>query len=90
MLVMKMNIWNWNNLGVLFMGNSLTLVPTYGRDYNSVTYVRKAWDANQDFRIVGDRAVYVNKQQVTQLKEDGITEINIRYQKLTRKVTIQL
>lgn len=72
------------------MGNSLTLVPSYGRDYSSVTYVRQAWDANQDFRIVGDRATYVNKQQVKQLKEDGITELNIRYQKLTRKVTIQL
>ena len=72
------------------MGNSLTLVPSYGRDYSSVTYVRQAWDANQDFRIVGDRAVYVNKRQVAQLKEDGITELNIRYQKLTRKVTIQL
>lgn len=70
--------------------SSLTLVPSYGRDYSSVDYVKKAWNANQDFRVVGDRAIYVNKQQVAQLKEDGITELNIRYQKLTRKITIPL
>lgn len=69
---------------------SLTLVPSYGRDYSSVDYVKKAWNANQDFRIVGDRSAYVNKQQVAQLKEDGIVEVTIRYKKLTKALVIPL
>lgn len=70
--------------------SSLTLVPSYGRDYSSVDYVKKAWNANQDFRIVGDRSAYVNKQQVAQLKEDGIFEVTIRYKKLTKALVIPL
>ena len=70
--------------------SSLTLVPSYGRDYSSVDYVKKAWNANQDFRIVGNRSAYVNKQQVAQLKEDSIVEVTIRYKKLTKALVIPL
>lgn len=70
--------------------SSLTLVPSYGRDYSSADYVKKAWNANQDFRIVGDRSAYVNKQQAAQLKEDGIVEVTIRYKKLTKALVIPL
>lgn len=70
--------------------SSLTLVPSYGRDYSSVEFVKKAWNANQDFRIVGNRSAYVNKQQVDQLKQDGFVEVTIRYKKLTKGLVIPL
>lgn len=70
------------------MFNQLDVVPAYGRDYNSVDYVRKAWDANQDFRIV--EGSYVNKQQTKELIANGVTELNVRYSKLRKKLIIKL
>ncbi len=70
------------------MFNQLDVVPSYGRDYNSADYVRKAWDANQDFRVV--EGSYVNKEQTKELIAGGITELNVRYSKLRKKLIIKL
>ncbi len=70
------------------MFNQLDVVPSYGRDYNSEDYVRKAWDANQDFRVV--EGSYVNKEQTKELLANGVTELNVRYSKLRKKLIIKL
>ena len=35
-------------------------MPAYGKQYNSVEEVQKAWEDNQDFKIVG--GPYLNKR----------------------------
>lgn len=66
----------------------MTLTPAYGRDYKSKKEAQADLDADKDFIIAdvfGENAGRaVNRPQ---LKELGITAVNVRYSKLT-KVTI--
>jgi hypothetical protein len=70
------------------MFNQLDVVPAYGRDYNSEDYVRRDWNNNKDFRIV--EGSYINKQQTKELIANGVTELNVRYSKLRKKLIIKL
>ena len=61
----------------------LTVVPAYGRDYNSAKEVQADWDAGKDFLIQDissrDDGKYINKNDATK----GMT-LNIRYRRLTQ------
>jgi hypothetical protein len=74
------------------MSRSITIGPAYGRDYPSKAKALADWDANKDFTIhdMFLRGSYVNKQQVADLKRDGITSVHIRYHMMTKVVVIKL
>ena len=61
----------------------LTLVPRYGRDYNSAKAVKEAWLAGNDFTVADISSRYdgmaANREDM--LNEKPIT-VNIRYRKL--------
>lgn len=64
------------------MDKTLTVIPAYGRDYNSKKAVMEDWNANKDFLAVGMNGNgYINKAQVGDLKKDGFTGIHFRYKK---------
>jgi len=74
------------------MSRSITIGPAYGRDYPSKAKALADWDANKDFTIhdMFFRGSYVNKQQVADLKRDGVTLIILRYHMMSKIVTIKL
>lgn len=75
------------------MYNSATLVPAYGRDYQSKASLMDAWQHDQDFYIVPaptSPAGYVNRQQLPQLKEAGITHLHFRYNKQRQVHVVKL
>ena len=55
------------------------LTPAYGRDYKAQKHVLEDWDANKDFKLQNFGGVYVNKQQIEDLKRDGFTQIQFRF-----------
>jgi len=66
----------------------LTLVPAYGRDYQSAKAVKADWYAGKDFQIatIGpDDGRYMNKQDA----RPGDV-LNIRYCRLTRILVIRI
>ena len=67
---------------------TLTMVPAYGRDYNSKRAVEKALKNHADFRVqdVGSKwdGMVGN---LLNIKTEGYEEVKVRYSKL-RKVTI--
>lgn len=68
---------------------TITLTPSYGRDYTSQTKVKEAFYAGKDFNI----ATYGYGNQVTNvadLKRLGFKEVNIRYAKATKVVVIKV
>jgi hypothetical protein len=61
----------------------MTLTPAYGRDYKSKAEVLADFDGDKDF-VVADimsGGGYTNKAD---LIKQGITEVNIRYKRLTQ------
>jgi hypothetical protein len=61
-----------------------TVVPAYGRDYNSKKAVLDDWNANKDFRCEPE-GCYINKADAN---EYGLT-MCIRYKKLTQQIVIK-
>ena len=63
----------------------LTLIPAYGRDYNSKAQVMADWKAGKDF-LVQDvtGSGYVSKNDAPK----GVT-LNVRYKKLTQICVIK-
>lgn len=45
------------------MPDEFIIYPAYGRDYKSLSDVRKDWDANKDFMVAypWNSATYINK-----------------------------
>jgi hypothetical protein len=74
------------------MSRSITIGPAYGRDYPSKAKALADWDANKDFTIhdMFFGGSYVNKQQVADLKRNGVTLIILRYHKMSKIITIKL
>jgi len=68
---------------------SVSIIPSYGRDYTSKAKVLEAWNANQDFQIQ-PQGCYVNKQQKEQLIKDGFTHLQFRYKKLRSTFILEL
>jgi hypothetical protein len=67
---------------------TVTAIPAYGRDYTSKQKVLDDFFGNSDFNGVGFyRIGYFNFSQIDQLKADGFTGIEFRYNK-ERKVFI--
>ena len=69
----------------------VTLTPAYGRDYKSKAAIMADLDADKDFIFnrFGDRydGAYVNKSQ---LMQEGITEVRVRYKRLTQLTILKL
>ena len=61
----------------------LTVVPAYGRDYNSKAALLADWNEDLDFRAE-PRGQYINKEGAI---AHGITSIEFRYAKL-RKIFV--
>lgn len=70
---------------------NITLVPAYGRDYKNKAEVMIDWNANKDFIIMD---VFlggaVNKEQIADLKEQGVNVLNIRFKKLQNVTVIKI
>ena len=66
----------------------MILTPAYGRDYKSKKAVEADFAADKDF-ILADVTSRWNGMPInrSQIVEDGITTVNIRYGKL-RKITV--
>jgi hypothetical protein len=66
-----------------------SVVPAYGRDYKSKAALLKDWNDNKDFQLEPQKQ-YVNKEQVQQLKENGITHLQFRYKKIRNVFILEL
>lgn len=72
-------------------GKTITLVPTYGRDYKSKKEVQAALDADQDFQIADMSSRYDGKPaNKSDLMSGGYTTANIRYGKLRKVAVLKL
>ena len=71
------------------MFNQLDIQPAYGRDYKSIAEVKAAWESSKDFQIIHSGA-YVSIRESNLLLADGITELNVRYGNLRKKLIIVL
>ena len=71
------------------MFNQLDILPAYGRDYKSIAEVKAAWESGKDFQIIPSGG-YVGIRESNLLLNDGITELNVRYSKLRKKLIIVL
>ena len=66
----------------------ITMIPAYGRDYNSVRAVKKALKDHTDFRVQDVSSKWDGMVgNLRDLKNEGHAEVKIRYSKLN-KVTI--
>jgi hypothetical protein len=65
----------------------LTLIPAYGRDYTSAAAASAAWDQRKDFKLPA--GPYVNINDISILKAEGFTHVNLRYAKQERNVEIE-
>jgi len=61
------------------MSDMITLVPAYGRDYTSASYVYQAWKAGKDFRIADVSSQYNGK--MCSIRDFPDTTARIRYNK---------
>jgi len=72
----------------------ITLTPAYGRDYNSKKAVLADFNADKDFIIndlFGPYKQWDNKPvNKPQLKADNITQVMIRYKKLTQVIPVTI
>ena len=69
--------------------STMTLIPAYGRTYESKEMVLRDWDKGKDFVMVdignASRGRYVNNQQQEDLKKRGVDTLKFRYGKLLTK-----
>jgi hypothetical protein len=65
----------------------MTLIPAYGRDYQSKKEVEEAFAANKDFlnQSWGEASRLINREQIP-----SGTAVNIRYAKLAKVVVIRV
>ena len=72
-------------------GKTITLVPTYGRDYKSKKAVQDDFDANKDFKIMDMSSRWDGKPaNKSDLKSSGYTSANIRYAKMRKVAVIKI
>ena len=71
------------------MFNQLDIIPAYGRDYKSIAEVKADWESGKDFQIIPSGG-YVSIRESNLLLNDNITELNVRYSKLRKKLIIVL
>ena len=65
------------------MTKRTTLTPAYGRDYKSKATVKADLDRDLDFLLADFSSPWDGKPvNLSQLKADGYTEVNIRYKQL--------
>lgn len=64
----------------------LTVVPAYGRDYKSAKELRADLIGGKDFRIesFGRSGQYFSVRDLSSMQREGITTLNIRYNRLTK------
>ena len=68
------------------------LTPAYGRDYKSQKDVREHWEDGKDFVLhsFNRASTYVNINQLKQLKKDGYTQIQFRFQQQRKLLLIKI
>ena len=72
------------------MTKFITLVPAYGRDYRSISAVKKDWEDRRDF-IVSDHFSGYNGKPANKTDLTGeFDQVNIRYNKLRKIAVIKL
>lgn len=71
------------------MFNQLDIQPAYGRDYKNIAEVKADWNSGKDFQLIHSGA-YVSIRESNLLLNDNITELNVRYSKLRKKLIIAL
>lgn len=73
----------------------LTLIPAYGRDYNSAESVLKDWDKGKDFRIMNadySGGSYINKSDFYRYRNEitpNLKYLKFRYKKATKVKVIK-
>lgn len=67
----------------------LTVIPAYGRDYTSAAAAVAAWDSGKDFKLPCG-GPYVSKREMSALKADGFTHVNLRYSKQEKNIEVEL
>lgn len=68
----------------------MTLTPAYGRDYKSKKEVEDTFNNDVDFIIADFNHPYSGKPVTkSQLKDDGVHEVGIRYNGLRKIVFIK-
>jgi hypothetical protein len=65
----------------------LTVLPAYGRDYQSAKTVRAGWAAGQDFRI-SDVSCRWNGSVLNRAGKPAGVTLSVRYRRLTRSVLV--
>lgn len=69
----------------------MTLIPAYGRDYKSKKAAQADFDADKDFIIADISSQWDGKPvNKSQLKEEGVREVNLRYKALTQIAVIKI
>jgi hypothetical protein len=72
----------------------MTLSPAYGRDYKSAASAVEAWRLGRDF-IIEDIVrpgcgLPVSIESASELKAEGVTNLRIRYNRLTRVTCVSV
>lgn len=67
------------------MSLPFTLMPAYGRDYKTADAVKRAWEANKDFKIHG--GPYINKSDAERY---GVPQdfVRIKYRQMQDVIEI--
>jgi hypothetical protein len=70
---------------------NMTLTPAYGRDYKSKKAVLEDFNSDKDF-IINDFTSRWDGKPVNkaQLLEEGVHQVNIRYQRLTKVCVVDV
>lgn len=69
----------------------LNIMPAYGRDYSSVKAIAADLAASRDFLVCDFQSCYDGKPiNLPQLKELGVTFVQVRYARLRKVTTIKL
>tara|TARA_R110002020_G_scaffold414874_3_gene624337 strand:+ start:1320 stop:1532 length:213 start_codon:yes stop_codon:yes gene_type:complete len=67
---------------------TISLIPAYGRDYNSKKEVKEAYDSGKDFRIM-DISNAHDGRYASQPELKEYRQVRIRYYKLQRVMIIK-
>lgn len=66
----------------------LTLVPAYGRDYQTAARAEGAWIAGKDWRMPEGPYVGIGERET--LLAQGYTSVRLRYATLTKAIDVSL
>lgn len=74
------------------MSKVLTVIPAYGRDYQTEAQAMEAWREENDFFILDGpyRGSYLSSADVDRAVKDGVRFINIRYRNTSKVAVINL